>query len=139
MECFCCPTSWQVSWVPRCLSHPSRCRRAELCGVGAPSASHDFYLHNRLSSFLGGSWSSLILNSVYSSNLLASVLQQQSSARLWFFFFFFFFWSFWGCTRIGGSQARSPIGAVAAGLHHSHNNAGSKPNLQPTLQFMATP
>ena len=25
----------------------------------------------------------------------------------------------------GGSQARGPIGAVAAGLHHSHSNMGS--------------
>ena len=25
----------------------------------------------------------------------------------------------------GGSQVRGPIGAVAAGLHHSHSNAGS--------------
>ena len=25
----------------------------------------------------------------------------------------------------GGSQARGPVGAAAAGLHHSHSNAGS--------------
>ena len=30
----------------------------------------------------------------------------------------------------GGSQVRSRIGAVAAGLHHSHSNLGSKPHLQ---------
>ena len=29
----------------------------------------------------------------------------------------------------GGSQARGPIGAVAAGLHHSHSNARSEPSL----------
>ena len=29
----------------------------------------------------------------------------------------------------GGSQARGLIGAVAAGLHHSHRNAGSEPSL----------
>ena len=39
----------------------------------------------------------------------------------------------------GGSQARGPIGAVAAGLHHSHSNAESEPHLQPTPQLMATP
>ena len=39
----------------------------------------------------------------------------------------------------GGSQARGPIGATAAGLYHSHSNAGSKPHLQPTPQLMATP
>ena len=39
----------------------------------------------------------------------------------------------------GGSQARGPIGAVAASLHHSHSNARSKPSLQPTPQLTATP
>ena len=29
----------------------------------------------------------------------------------------------------GGSQARGLIGAVAAGLHQSHSNAGSEPRL----------
>ena len=29
----------------------------------------------------------------------------------------------------GGSQARGQMGAVAAGLHHSHNNLGSEPHL----------
>ena len=28
-------------------------------------------------------------------------------------------------TAYGGSQARAPIGAVAASLHHSHSNVGS--------------
>ena len=39
----------------------------------------------------------------------------------------------------GGSQARSRIGAVAADLYHSHNNARSEPHLQPTPQLTATP
>uniref|UniRef100_A0A8D1KAK8 Uncharacterized protein n=1 Tax=Sus scrofa TaxID=9823 RepID=A0A8D1KAK8_PIG len=44
-----------------------------------------------------------------------------------------------GCLfACGGSQARSRIRATAASLHHSHNNLGSKPCLQPTLQLMAT-
>ena len=29
----------------------------------------------------------------------------------------------------GGSQARGPIGAVAASLYHSHSDAGSEPCL----------
>ena len=37
----------------------------------------------------------------------------------------------------GGSQARGQIRAVAAGLHHS--NTGSKMNLPPIPQLMATP
>ena len=39
----------------------------------------------------------------------------------------------------GGSRARGPVGAVAAGLNHSHSNSGSEPHLQPTPQPMATP
>ena len=42
-------------------------------------------------------------------------------------------------TAYGGFQARGLIGAVAAGLHHSHSNAGSKLRLQPTPQLMARP
>ena len=37
----------------------------------------------------------------------------------------------------GGSQARGPVGAVAAGLHPSHT--GSELNLPPTPRLMATP
>ena len=55
-----------------------------------------------------------------------------------------FFWSF--CLFLsrspaayGGSQARGPVGAVAAGLRQSHSNAGSEPCLWPTPQLTATP
>ena len=37
----------------------------------------------------------------------------------------------------GGSQARGPNGAVAAGLRQSHSNAGSEPHVPPTLQLTA--
>ena len=36
-----------------------------------------------------------------------------------------------------GSQARGQIGAIAAGLHHSHSNARSEAYLQPIPQFTA--
>ena len=39
----------------------------------------------------------------------------------------------------GGSQARDLIGAVAAGLHHSHSIARSEPHLRPIPQLMVTP
>ena len=39
----------------------------------------------------------------------------------------------------GGSQARGPIGVVAAGLHQSHSNVGSEPSLRPTPRLPATP
>ena len=38
----------------------------------------------------------------------------------------------------GDSQARDLIGAVAAGLHHSHTNTSLEPLLRPTKQLMAT-
>ena len=37
----------------------------------------------------------------------------------------------------GSSQARGAIRAAAAGLHHSHSNARSKPCLRPTPQLTA--
>ena len=40
---------------------------------------------------------------------------------------------------LGGSQARGRIGAIAAGLHHSHSNVEPELRLQPTLQLMTTP
>ena len=39
----------------------------------------------------------------------------------------------------GSSQDRGLIGAVAAGLCHSHSNTGSEPHLRPTLQIVAMP
>jgi len=42
-------------------------------------------------------------------------------------------------TVYGGSQARSPIGAVATGLCQSHSNSGCEPLLRPTPQLMAMP
>ena len=39
----------------------------------------------------------------------------------------------------GGSQARGPIGAEAAGLRQGHSNMGSQPGPRPTPQVMATP
>ena len=42
-------------------------------------------------------------------------------------------------TAYGSSQARGPIRAVAASLHHSHSNTRSKLHLRPTPQLMAMP
>ena len=39
----------------------------------------------------------------------------------------------------GGSQARGPIGATAAGLCQSHSHMGPEPHLRPTPQLTATP
>ena len=55
------------------------------------------------------------------------------------FNFFVFFFSRAAPEAYGGSQTGGPIGAVAAGLHHSHSNVGSEPHLRPTPQLTATP
>ena len=52
------------------------------------------------------------------------------------FFFFLLFRA--TLAAYGGSQAVGQIGAVAAGLRHSHSNSGSEPRLQPIPQLMAT-
>ena len=39
----------------------------------------------------------------------------------------------------GDSQARGPIGTVAAGLCQSHSSTGFEPHLRPTPQLMAMP
>ena len=50
------------------------------------------------------------------------------------FYFFIFLLLRAAPKAYGGSQARGLIGAVSAGLPHSHSNAGSNPCLQPTPQ-----
>ena len=55
----------------------------------------------------------------------------------YFIFFFFLIFSRAAPTAYGGSQARGLIGVVADSLHHSHNNARSKPRLRPTAQLIA--
>ena len=59
--------------------------------------------------------------------------RQPILAMLYINFYLFFIYLF--ClfrvtpTAYGGSQARDPIGASAADLHHSYSNAGSEPCL----------
>ena len=56
-------------------------------------------------------------------------------------FLFFVFLPFLGLLprHMEVLRLRGLIGAVAAGLHHSHRNVGSEPRLQPTPQLMAMP
>ena len=51
------------------------------------------------------------------------------------FVLFFVFFCLFRATSVayGGSQSRGRIGAIAACLHHSHSNEGSKPRLRPTV------
>ena len=52
-------------------------------------------------------------------------------------FLFFFFRA--APSAYGGTQARSRIRAVAAGLRHSHSDPRSKPRLLPTPRLIAMP
>ena len=54
------------------------------------------------------------------------------------YLFIYFCFSRAAPTAYGGSQARGPVGATAAGLRHSHSKARSEPRLQPTPLFAAT-
>ena len=57
-----------------------------------------------------------------------------------FFLFFCLFAISWAAPAAhGGSQARGPIRAVAAGLRQSLSNTGSKPHLRLTPQLPAMP
>ena len=64
-----------------------------------------------------------------------------AQARLFlvFVFFVFFVCLFFRAAPMayGGSQARGPIGAAPAPLHHSHSNTRSKPHPRPMPELTA--
>ena len=62
-------------------------------------------------------------------------ISQPAFIYLYFYLFIIFclFAISWAApAAYGGSQARGPIGTVAAGLRQNHSNVGSEPRLQPT-------
>ena len=73
------------------------------------------------------------MNLPFLSLLYTSILE--------FFFVCVCLFAFSGVTpaAYGGSQARGPIRAVAAGLRQRHSNTGSEPHPRPTPQLTATP
>ena len=70
---------------------------------------------------------------------LGGVYQAKKVDLLYFRIFFFFFHFRVTPAAYESSPARGPIRAIAAGLHHSHSNVGSKPSLRPTPQLTTTP
>ena len=52
--------------------------------------------------------------------------------------FFFFVISWAAPAAYGGSQARGPMGAIAADPCHSHSHVGSQPHLRPAPQVTGT-
>ena len=59
--------------------------------------------------------------------LASQVPLRHGNDFLFFLFFLFLFCLFRAApATYGGSQARGPIRAIAAGLHHSHSHVGSE-------------
>ena len=66
-----------------------------------------------------------------------SIWRFHKHQKLYFIYFilFYFIWLFRATPLAhGSSQARGQIGAIAAGLYHSHSNSRSMPHLQPAPQ-----
>ena len=62
------------------------------------------------------------------------------SEFIYLFILFYFFAISWAApAAYGGSQARGPIGAVAASLRQSHSNARSEPHLRPIPRRILNP
>ena len=61
------------------------------------------------------------------------------NVQISFSFFFFSFLFIAAPLARGGSQARDPVRATAAGLRQSHSNSESELSLQPTPQLTAMP
>ena len=76
-----------------------------------------------------------LLVAIKSETTLKYVTHIVDLLYLQIFFFFFLVFSRATLTAYGGSQARGPTGAVAAGLRQSHRGVGSKPRLRPTPQL----
>ena len=73
-------------------------------------------------------WCYLRIPQAHPSNESTSSHHLQAEDIVWLLINCSFFCLFRAApTAYGGSQARGPIGAVAAGLHHSYSNVESEP------------
>ena len=72
----------------------------------------------------------------FSWSFLLYTHMEQPFVLLFVFSFFLFIAA---AAEYGSSQARGQIRAVAASLHYSHSNAGSKLRLRSTPHLTATP
>ena len=73
-----------------------------------------------------------------SSEKLFHLSTQERVSSLWVLFVCFLLFKA-APVAYGGSQDRGRIGAIAAGLCHSHSNEGLEPCLQPIPQLTAVP
>ena len=95
-----------------------------------------------LSIFSCAFWPSdgLLWRDVYLDLLMVFSVRELSCLFFLFFFFFFVFCLFRAAPEgYGGSQARDLIGETAAGLCHSHSNAGpltqQRPGMEPATSW----
>jgi len=84
----------------------------------------------------------VVFSFVYGSLAVQKILSLIRSCFFIFGFMFLFYFCLFRArpTAYGGSQAMCPIGAIAAGLHHSHSNVRSlthraRPGIEPTTPW----
>ena len=80
----------------------------------------------------------LFIINIFLLNILLFICLLHIYIHIYIFFGFLPFSSA-NPTAYGSSQARGPIGAMAAGLYQSHSNTGSEPCLQTIPQLMEMP
>ena len=81
-----------------------------------------------------------LLNFKSNSLPMGNKIMSEESLFLFHLFIYLFIAFFRAAPEAyGSSQARGPIGVVAAGLHLSHSNTRSETHLQPTSQLTAMP
>ena len=135
-----------VFFVTRCL------RRLFMTPVGSPSfAVEPFWIvwryplcpppgiHSPDSARSYWTWNKEVLEFFKGVELGVLWHSDKSLSVHLFLFLNLFFFSGPHPWQYRGSQARGRIQPAAAGLHHRHSNARSKPRLQPTAQLTATP
>ena len=79
-------------------------------------------------------WRDCLLSIVYFCFLYQRLIDKKYMS-LFIYLFIYFFRA--APITYGGLKGRGQIGATAAGLYHSHSNAGSQLHLRPTPQLMA--
>ena len=81
------------------------------------------------------------IHCVATSDLFVGYSITRNYAFLFIFIFILFYFLLFRAAPVanGGSQARGPLGAIAAGLRHSHSYARSEPCLRPTPQLTVMP
>ena len=110
-------------------------------GLGPEDRSHAGHIRTRLGNSIlqKPSVSSLSSAKRFLFPKTTTVFAQGDYFISFIYFLAFFFLAVFRAApaAYGGSRARGLVGAVAAGLHHSHSNARSEPSLQTAPELKA--